>query len=58
MGLFNRSDLSDDDLAQSMQLESEMAADAHLLGNHQREDAAHASLNENLDEAEQRGWSR
>ncbi|MFJ2774911.1 hypothetical protein [Streptomyces sp. NPDC087300] len=58
MVLMNRRDLSDADLAQSMELEAEMAADAHLHGQHEREAAAHASLNENLDEAERRGWTR
>ncbi|MFJ1647978.1 hypothetical protein [Streptomyces sp. NPDC088258] len=46
---------SDSDFLQSLDLESEIAQDAHKTGNRKREDAAHSSINERLDEAERRG---
>lgn len=56
MGIFSRN--SDSDLQQSMDLASEIAEEARRVGDKKREAAAHRDLNEQIDEAEKRGWFR
>jgi hypothetical protein len=46
---------SDADLLQSIDLGVEIAEDARMSGNRQREAAAHEGINERLEEAERRG---